>query len=110
MVPFSENRAMKTALFMMCMLCAKGALGQVGGALSNEVQKIEIPSHPQHASQQSLAEEQSILVSSAPTLTHGERPLWELAPVKEEISLGEAARIQRKQHTSDKKAPVIWHN
>jgi len=101
---------MKTAVFMLCMLCATGALGQVGSALSNEAQKIDIPSHPQHASQQSLAQEQNILGNSAPTVTHGERPLWELAPVKEEISLGQAARIQRKQHSSDKKAPVIWHN
>ncbi len=101
---------MKTFIFMLSMFCATGALGQVAGVLSSEVQKIEIPSHPAHASQQPMAQEQSILSAAAPTVVRGERPLWEVAPVKEEISLGEAARLQRKQHANDKKAPVVWHN
>ena len=101
---------MKTVLFMLCMFCATGALAQVGGVLSNDVQKIEVPSHPQHASQQPLAQEQNIRGNSYATLVHGERPLWEVATIKEEPSLGEAARVQRKQHARDKKAPVVWHN
>ncbi len=101
---------MKTLVLSLAILCATSVFGQVGGVLSSEPQRIEIPSHPAHASRQPLALEQSILGESAPTVVRGERPMWELAPVKEEISLGEAARVQRKQHASDKKASVVWHN
>ena len=101
---------MKIAALMLCMLCATAALGQLGSVLNNEAHGLEIPSHSEHASQQSLAQEQSILGTSNPTFAHGERPLWEVAPVKEDVSLGQAARMQRKLHANDKKAPVIWHN
>lgn len=101
---------MKTVLFILSMFCATGALGQVGGALSSEVQKIEVPSHPMHASRQPLAAEQNLIGDSNNTFVHGERPLWEVSPAKEEISLGQVARIQRKQHANDRKAPVVWHN
>ena len=101
---------MKTLAFMLSLFCATGALAQVAGVLSSEPQRIEVPSHPEHASRQPLAAEKSILGDTTPTIAHGVRPLWELAPVHEEISLGEAARIQRRQHASAKKAPVVWHN
>ena len=102
---------MKTVLFMLSMLWATGALAQSGATvLSGEVQKFEIASHPGHASVQSLAQEQSLIATSSPTIARGERPLWEVGQIREEPSLGEAARMQRKQHAHDKKAPVIWHN
>ena len=104
---------MKTALFLFSMLCATGALAQSGGAasvLNGEVQKWDMVSHPSRAKMQSLAQEQSLIYSNAPTITRGEQPLWEVGQIKEEPSLGEVARIQRKLHAFDKKAPIVWHN
>jgi len=104
---------MKTVLFMLSMLWATGALAQSGSGanvLNGDVQRWDMISHPSHAEMQSLAPEQNLIGSSSPTIARGERPLWELGQIKEEQSLGEAARIQRKQHASDKKAPVVWHN
>ena len=111
MFPFSGERFMKTVVFLLTMFCATGALGQIGVSISSQAQPIEFVSHPEHASLQSLAPEQSLLVNSAPTVLRGERPMWEVAgQVKEEVSLGQAAREQRRLHANDKKAPVIWHN
>jgi hypothetical protein len=102
---------MKTALFMLSMLCATGALAQSGvSVLSGDVQKWEMISHPSHAAVQPLAQEQNLISASNPTSVRGERPLWEVGQIKDELSLGEAARIQKKQHATDKKAPVVWHN
>lgn len=104
---------MKTVLFLFSMLCATGALAQssAGAAvLSADVQKWDVPSHPSHAMVKPLAQEESLLNQSAPTLERGERPLWEVGQIKEEPSLGEVARVQRKLHASDKKSPVVWHN
>lgn len=104
---------MKTVLFMFSMLCATGALAQAGSGvavLSGDVQKLDMISHPGHASTVPMAQEQSLITSSIPTIARGERPLWEVGQIKEEMSLGEVARIQRKQHVNDKKAPVVWHN
>ncbi|HSS97207.1 MAG TPA: hypothetical protein VLK33_09260 [Terriglobales bacterium] len=101
---------MKTVLFLFSMFCATGALAQSGGVLSNEVQKWDIPSHPNHASVTPLAQEQNLTNFSSPTVARGERPLWEVGQIKEEPSLGEVARAQRKMHAADKKSPVVWHN
>jgi len=102
---------MKTVLFLFSMLCATGALAQTGAAvLSSEVQKWDSPSHPSHATVKPLAQEESLLHANAPTIERGERPLWEVGQIKEEPSLGEMARIQRKLHATDRKAPVVWHN
>src|SRR5215510_4328291 len=109
MVLSQGDGLMKTILFLFSMLCATGALAQSGAAvLSGEVQKWDTPSHPSHASVKRLAQEESLLNLSAPTIEHGERPLWEVGQIKEEPSLGEVARIQRKLHASDKKSPVVW--
>ncbi len=110
MVPILEIVPMKTLAFLLSMLCATGALGQVGAVLNSEPQKIEIPSHPAHASRRPLAQEQSILGDTTPTIVRGMRQMWEFSSVKEEVSLGEAARIQRQQHANDKKASAVWHD
>ena len=104
---------MKTVLFMFSLLCATGALGQASAGvsvLSADVQKWDMISHTSHASAMPLAAEQSLISPSYPTIARGERPLWELGQIKEEPSLGEAARVQKKLHANDKKAPVVWHN
>lgn len=104
---------MKTVLFLFSMFCTTGALAQLSGGvsvLSADVSKWESVSHPNRATVQSLAQEQSLIQASTPTVARGEQPLWEVGKIKEEPSLGEVARIQRKLHASDKKAPVVWHN
>lgn len=104
---------MKTVLFLLSMFCATGALAQnTGGVgvLSSEVQKWDMVSHDNHASITPLAQEQNLMSYSTPIRARGERPLWEVGQVKEEPSLGEVARSQRKLHAADKKAPVVWHN
>jgi len=104
---------MKTVVFLFSMLCATGALAQSGltaTVLNGDVQKWEMTSHPTRATAKPLAQEQSLLNFSLPTVARGERPLWEVGQVKEEPSLGEVARIQRKLHAFDKKAPFVWHN
>ena len=104
---------MKTVLFMFTMLCATGALAQAGSGvtvLSGDVQKWEVISHPSRASVVPLAQEQSLISPSNPSFARGERPLWEVGQIKEEMSLGEVARVQRKLHAKDKKSPVVWHD
>ena len=104
---------MKTVLFMITMLCATGALAQAGSGvtvLSADVQKWDMISQPSHASVAPLAPEQSLISPSNPSFARGERPLWEVGQIKEEMSLGEVARVQRKLHAKDKKSPVVWDN
>jgi hypothetical protein len=100
---------MKTALFVLCVLCATAALGQsVGGsALSSQVQVFEFASHPEHASQQPMAQEQSLLDHSGYFYAQGERPLWEFAPVSQTVPLGDVARALRKEHAMAKKADMV---
>lgn len=104
-----EIIAMKTALFVMCLLCATAALGQSTAAPS--LQALPFSSHPQAASPQPMAQEHSLLEGvGSVTVAHGERPLWEVAPVIHEIPLGDAARAQKKEHANVKKAKVVWEN
>jgi hypothetical protein len=104
---------MKTLLFMSCLLCATLAVGQSSAgvsALSSEPIRIEVPSHPQHASQQSLSGEQSLLITSEYLYAQGERPLWEVAPATHAEPLGDVARMLRKQHADTKKTDTVWVN
>jgi len=104
-----EVIAMKTALFVMCLLCTTAALGQASAAPS--LQSLQFASHAQAASPQPMAQERSLLEGAGSVTTaHGERPLWEVAPVIHEIPLGDAARIQKKEHAKVKKAKVVWEN
>jgi hypothetical protein len=101
---------MKTLVLGFCILGAAAAFGQTASVLSNEPAAIQINNHPARASQKSLASERSLLISSNVVSARGERPLWELVPSREEVSLGEAARLLRKQHAAEKKAKVYVHD
>ncbi len=104
---------MKTAFFMLCFLCATAALGQSASAvavLNSQPQVVQLPSHPEHASQQPMAREQSLLAGSGYVYAQGERPLWEAAPVSRAVPLGDVARILRKEHAAAKKADIVWTN
>ena len=99
---------MKTTLFVLCLLCATAALGQTaGGVLSADPQVFRSPDHAQRASQQLMAPEQNIRENSAYTYAQGERPLWEVMPVKHEVPLGDVARMLRKEHLAAKKADFV---
>ena len=98
----------KATLFMLCLLCATGALGQsVGGVLSSEPQVFRFPDHSLHASQQRMATEQNLLENSSYTIVQGERPLWEFAPAPHAVPLGDIARMLRKDHELVKKAEFV---
>jgi hypothetical protein len=100
---------MKTAFLVLCLLLT-AAFGQhVGVTVSNEPQPYHAPSHPQHATVQALAVEHYVLGGTSYTSTQGERPIWEL-PQPLTQSLGETARILRKEHAKLKKARFLFEN
>ncbi|HXM23184.1 MAG TPA: hypothetical protein VN948_18140 [Terriglobales bacterium] len=101
---------MKTTLFLLCFLCATTALGQsfTASALSNEIQPLQMVSHPAHASQHAMAAEQNLLDNSSYVYAQGERPLWEVAsPVSRATPLGDVARMLRQEHATAKKADFV---
>jgi hypothetical protein len=102
---------MKTKLFALFLLCSSAAFGQTAaGALSSEPQITQFATHPARAEHQAMADEQNLWGSSPYAYGHGERPLWEVAPVLISPSLGEVARTLKKEHESLKKAEVVWTN
>jgi len=78
--------------------------------LSSQVQVLELPSHPQHASQQPPPTEQSLFEQSINTYARGERPLWEVTPPVKVVPLGDIARMLKKEHAIAKKAEFVWEN
>jgi hypothetical protein len=106
---------MKTLLFVSALVLfgASSALGQATVStyvLSNEPVKIHPLSHPEHASQRPLAAVQSLLENSNYFYAVGKRPLWEVAPKRQEMPLGDVARLLRKEHETAKKATVVMEN
>ena len=101
---------MKTLLLGFCILGGTAAFGQGAGAISNESVPIRMNSHQKRATQMALDSGKSLLISSSPVSARGERPLWELMPPSEEVSLGQLARWLRKQHADDKKSKVYVHD
>ena len=101
---------MKKILLAVIVLGSTTAFAQVGSALSSQVQVVQIPDHPQHASLTAMACEHP-LVGGAPdnyTYAQGERPLWEFGPVSEPVPLGDVARAYRKEKLSAKKAEIVF--
>jgi len=102
---------MKTAVFAICFLCATGAFAQVGAqSLSADPQILQLTSHPMHASQHPMGEEQSLLTSSGFTSATGDRPLWEFASNRPEVPLGDIARNLKKEHLTAKKAEKVLND
>lgn len=101
-------------IVVVCVLIVVGSVGaaaQIGGALSNEPQVFTMPSHPEHATKQPLADERSLLDSSAYVSAKGERPLWETPQqVTYVMPLGDVARLLRKEHEAAKKAVLVKEN
>jgi len=106
------EKFMKTTLILFCLLCTATAFGQAfGGALSTEPIIIQPVTHPQHASQLPMLQEQSLYYVSTSVITaHGERPLWEFATQTREVPLGDLARLFREGHEDKRKANKVWEN
>jgi hypothetical protein len=98
---------MKKILFVLFLFSAAAAFGQVGGSLSSQSVVLEMPEHPLHAAVHAMATEQPVIGGSAYTVEHGEVPLWEFGPVKQEPSLGDVARAYRKEKMAARKAEMI---
>src|SRR5262245_5789058 len=88
---------MKTLLCAAFVLAATAAFGQTATVIPSQAYPIYVPDHPQRASHQAMATEQSILESNCNVSAHGERPLWEFASPRVERSLGDIAREFRRQ-------------
>jgi len=104
---------MKTFFFLFCVMCATAAFGQVvagASVLSAGPMPVMVPTHPGHADHQDLLTEQSLLGTSVAISAHGERPLWEVAPKKVEIPLGDVAHALREDHKVAKKSATVVEN
>jgi hypothetical protein len=99
---------MKTffSLVVMCVFCGAGALAQT----SVNSASITMLGSPKRAEQVALAPAQDLREHSTITSAQGEKPLWELMPEPQFVSLGEIARQIRKEHETAKKAVRVWKN
>jgi hypothetical protein len=104
---------MKTTLFaicFLCFLCATTAFAQNAPVLSGAAQPVQMTDHPQHASEHALAQESSLLSTSAYSYAKGERPLSEFGTLKQETPLGDIARAFRKEHATAAKSAKVVEN
>jgi hypothetical protein len=106
---------MKVILCVLGILCFAGlAFGQGSGAVSSGVSAqpvvYEFESHAGHATQQGMGDRQDIMERSTNVQAHGVRPLWEVATPAYVVPLGDSARLLRQEHTSAKKAEIVWNN
>jgi hypothetical protein len=102
---------MKITFFALFILCTASAFGQAGvSVLSNQPQITELPTHPLHAENHSLATEQPLVGGGPSTYTYaqGERPLWEFgSPYPEPAPLGDVARAYRHEKVTARKAEKV---
>jgi hypothetical protein len=105
---------MKVILAAFCCLFASAAFGQAvagGSVLSNQPYVMQMPSHPERASQQGLATPQDLLERTSFVIIQGEKSL-DVNPsaVRTSEPLGDIARLLRKQRAFSKKAETLWEN
>ena len=105
---------MKTTIFalsFLCLLCATTAFGQSAPVLPNYPQPIQMSDHPQHATEHAMAQESSLLGTSAYGYAQGERPLSDFEQsLKPETPLGDIARAYRKDRTTAAKPAKVTEN
>jgi hypothetical protein len=103
---------MKITFLVLCLLLTTAAFGQYGSrasSISSEPQIYQSPSHTEHASTHALAAERYVLGGTNYLVAQGERPASDL-PQAAVPSLGEAARILRREHAKLKKARFVFEN
>ncbi len=102
---------MRMACLALLVFSTALAFGQsIGSAISSEPVVYSFPSHPQRAEIKPMADEKSLLLPSGSTQARGTRPLWELAPPKQEVSLGDVARALKQERATVKKSSAVWVN
>jgi hypothetical protein len=102
---------MKTTLFLFCLFCTAGALGQSVLVSSTLNSTYQVTNHAAQASPQPMAQTRDLLEGSGSVvIAHGERPLWEFAPVKHEVPLGDVARALKKEKENAKKAEIVFED
>jgi hypothetical protein len=102
--------AMKTTLFLLCLLFSSAAFGQSYLPPSTLSPSLQMATHGQRASQQPMAQELDLREHSGFTYAQGERPLWEVMPLPQLQPLGDIARELRKEHETVKKAAKVSEN
>jgi hypothetical protein len=68
---------------------------------------LQLPSHAKHATWQAMGSWQNLLERSKLQYARGERPVWEFLPEKQEMPLGDVARMFREEHATAKKATHV---
>ncbi len=99
---------MKSIICTLCFLCGTTAVfSQTASILSPVAQPLQMSDHPQHASQHSMAQESSLLSTSAYGYAQGEVPLAELGTLPYETPLGDIARSFRKERAASNPPKAI---
>jgi hypothetical protein len=102
---------MKTTFLILCLLLTTAAFGQYGSSVGSQPHSYQPPSHPQRAMTHALAAEQYVLGGTSYLSAQGERPAWDLPQAPSPSpSLGETARVLRKEHAKLKKARCVFEN
>jgi hypothetical protein len=100
-----------SALCFLGLLCVTtAAFGQTASVMTSQAQPLQIPDHPMHASEHSMASETSLFGSSPYSYAKGEVPLSELGSPIYHTPLGDLAREARKEHASLPKATKTFQN
>lgn len=103
---------MKSILFALFLVSTAAAFAQSAGSgvLNSQISVFQIPSHPLRAAYAPLAREQTLSQNSTYTYARGERPMWEFAPVSDDIPLGDVARALKEEHAKAPKAEFVRQN
>jgi hypothetical protein len=100
---------MKTAFLVLCLLGTTAAFGQQPAGPVSQSYSYQPPSHPGHATEQGLAAERYLFGATNYSSVRGDTRTWDL-PQAPTQSLGESARILRKEHAKLKKARVVFED
>ena len=104
---------MKTTIFVFCFLCVlsvTSAFGQNAPLLTGNAQPLQMYEHPQRASEHTMAQESTLLSTTAYGYAKGEVPLVELGTLQYQTPLGDVARAYRREHVSAPKAAKVSEN
>lgn len=101
---------MKTTLLVLIIFCAAAAFSQTAPVISNQVNVVRLPEHPQEAQLHPMGIERSLVGGASDTYSyaHGEIPLWEFGPVSAPVPLGDVARAFRQEKLTTKKAQLVF--
>jgi hypothetical protein len=99
---------MKMMLALAVLLFATAAFTQTAPVLYGDAHPVALPSHPEHASVHAMATPTYILGGGGVEFARGVRPLWQVAGERDEMPLGDVARLLRKEREQKKKAEKVF--